>query len=553
MTELAAVVARRLAVNGVRQAFGVVGGGNILAVAGLTAGGVRYTAARHEAGAMTMADAYHRSTGDVAVCTTTHGAGLTNTATGLAEAVRHGSGVLLLCGDGPLTGMRRCDLDQSAFAASLGAEVVRVTAPELADAATAAALGLARDRSCPVVLCLPADLLAVDVPDPGSAADPAGVVLGPSRPAPLWPSEAELEPVLDLLSCARRPLVLAGLGAWRAGAGKELVDLGDRLGALLSTTVMANGLFAGSPWSVGICGGFSAPGAAELIGEADVVLAFGAGLDTFTLHGGRMIDPAAAVVRVDLARQAPGGRADLEVVADASATVTALIDGIDERGLEPVAWRAAAARRIAEAGWNHHPWTDAGTHDRIDPRTLTATVAAMLPRERTVVLDGGHFIAWPSMYLPVPDPAAMVFTGAAFQAVGQGFAGAVGAAAGRPDRLTVAALGDGGALMGLSELETLVRCGASALVVIYDDAAYGFEVHMYEPRGADRTTATFGLTDFAGMAVALGAEAATVRTVEDLEAVRGWCARGCPGTFVLDAKIVTGVLAPFLADLVAGH
>ncbi|OSP27460.1 hypothetical protein B7767_41430, partial [Streptomyces sp. 13-12-16] len=122
-------------------------------------------------------------------------------------------------------------------------------------------------------------------------------------------------------------------------------------------------------------------------------------------------------------------------------------------------------------------------------------------------------------------------------------------AVGRPDRTTVVAVGDGGALMGLPELETLVRSGRSALVVVYDDASYGFEEHMYVPRGADAATLRFGDTDFAAVARALGARAVTVRGTADLDAVPEWTARGAEGTLLLDCKVSRGVLAPFLSDL----
>jgi len=78
-------------------------------------------------------------------------------------------------------------------------------------------------------------------------------------------------------------------------------------------------------------------------------------------------------------------------------------------------------------------------------------------------------------------------------------------------------------------------------------------MHMYAPRGADPRTASFTDTDFAGVARALGAEAAVVRTVRDLDAVRDWQARGPRGVLVLDCKVVPDVIAPFLADLIAGH
>ncbi len=125
------------------------------------------------AGPIAMADAYYRATGDVAVCTTTYGPGLTNTATGLAEAVKHRSGVLLLSGDQPTGGPRPIDIDQGAFAAALGARTVRVTDPATARGTVARALELARGGPRPVVLSLPADLLGADVPDQAPTRPPS--------------------------------------------------------------------------------------------------------------------------------------------------------------------------------------------------------------------------------------------------------------------------------------------------------------------------------------------------------------------------------------------
>ncbi|MFF4457564.1 thiamine pyrophosphate-binding protein [Streptomyces goshikiensis] len=560
MTTLSAAVGRTLAACGIRHAFGVVGGGNILATAALTASGVRYTAARHEGGAMAMADAYYRATGEVAVCTTTHGPGLANTATPLAEAVKNRSGVVLLCGDAPLAGPRPHDIDQSAFAASLGVPVVRLSDPATARREIAGAVGTARARQCPVAVFIPGDLsgaaVPADEPEPDTAADP----VVPAYPVPAYPvadGPAGAAPPQDLaravaaLAGARRPLLLAGLGAWRSGAGKILLELGDRLGALYATTVMASGLFHDSPWSLGVCGGFADPAAAALAGEADVIVAFGARLDTFTLHGGRILDPAATVVQVDLTAGPTADRVDVHVRGDAAAVAAQLLDALDAPAPPPPGWRTGATARALPAGWAARPYEDASAGGRIDPRTLTSALARLLPAQRTVVLDGGHFIGWPAMYWRIPDPAGLVFTGAAFQSIGLGLAGAVGAAVGRPDRTVVAAVGDGGALMGLSELDTLIRTGRPALVVVYDDAAYGFEEHMYAPQGADSATMTFADTDFAGVARALGAAAATVRTVDDLDVVRSWRDRGAPGTLLLDCKVVSGVVAPYLADLIA--
>ncbi|HZR53527.1 MAG TPA: thiamine pyrophosphate-binding protein [Streptosporangiaceae bacterium] len=554
--KLATAVGEALADEGVRAAFGVVGNGNFLAVAGLMAGGARYVAARHEGGAVAMADAYYRATGHVAVCTTTYGPGLTNTATGLAEAVKHRSGLLLLTGDQPASGPRRIDIDQAAFAAALGARTVRVTDPAAVRGTVAHALGLARRGPRPVVLSLPADLLAADVlaaDVPEQNSQTASV-----RPLPrLVPAvhdvdadrEAALDAALAALAGARRPLLLAGLGAYRSGAAQPIAALADRLGALLTTTVMADGLFRQNPWSLGICGGFASPRAARIMGEADVIVAFGASLNEFTLHGGMVFDPRATLVQVDLAAVPTASRVDLCVTGDATRIACALLDGVRARGMAASRWRGEVAGDIAVAGWEHEPYDDASTAGRIDPRTLSLALAGLLPPERTLVMDGGHFVGWPAMYWPAADPSALVFTGAAFQTIGLGFAGAVGAAIGRPDRTTVVALGDGGALMGLPELETLVRVAHSALVVIFNDAAYGAEVHMYRPLGTDITPATFGDTDFAAVARSFGAQAATVRTVADLAGVRAWLDAGNPGTYLLDCKVVPDVVAKYLSEL----
>ncbi|WP_425247617.1 thiamine pyrophosphate-binding protein [Streptomyces sp. NEAU-NA10] len=548
MTTLAAAVAQALADCGIGHAFGLVGGGNILATAALTAAGVHYTAARHEGGAMAMADAYFRATGQAAVCTTTHGPGLANTATALAEAAKNRSAVVLLCGDAPVAGARAHDIDQSALAASLGVPVVRLTDPDTAVERTVRAVRTARTAQCPVALFLPGDLSARPLP-----AAPTPTQVTPAGPAESPGARAaEVDDVLALLAGARRPLLLAGLGAWRSGAGKILTELGDRLGALLATTVMAHGMFASSPYSLGLCGGFASPAAAALMGEADAVLAFGASLGDFTLHGGRILDPSARVAQITV-EGARAPRADVSVRGDAAAVAAQVLDAVDARGVARSPWRELAAvggaLERAGGGWAALPHRDASGGGRIDPRTLTRELALLLPAERTVVLDGGHFIGWPAMYWPVPDPAGLVFTGAAFQSIGLGLAGAVGAAVGRPDRTTVAAVGDGGALMGLPELDTLVRSGRSALVVVYDDASYGFEEHMYVPQGADAATLRFADTDFAGVARALGARAVTVRGRGDLDAVRQWTAHGAQGTLLLDCKVSRGVLAPFLADL----
>ncbi len=134
--------------------------------------------------------------------------------------------------------------------------------------------------------------------------------------------------------------------------------------------------------------------------------------------------------------------------------------------------------------------------------TRSAT-APILPRERTVSVDSGNFMGYPSAYLRVPDEFGFNFT-QAFQSIGLGLATAIGTALSQPDRIPVAALGDGGFLMGISELETVVRLGLPMVLVVYNDSAYGAEVHHFDAPGTDHSAVTFPDTDIAAIARGTG-------------------------------------------------
>ncbi|MCW2509104.1 MAG: putative acetyltransferase, partial [Modestobacter sp.] len=175
-----------------------------------------------------------------------------------------------------------------------------------------------------------------------------------------------------------------------------------------------------------------------------------------------------------------------------------------------------------------------------------------LPAERVVAVDSGNFMGYPSMFLDVPDQLGFCFT-QAFQSVGLGLATAIGAALAQPHRLPVAALGDGGALMGGSELETVVRLRLPMVVVVYDDAAYGAEVHHFGPDGHPLDTVRFPETDFAAIARGHGFEAVTVRDVRALDAVAAWLAGPRSTPLLIDAKVTRDQPSWWLEEAFRGH
>jgi len=176
----------------------------------------------------------------------------------------------------------------------------------------------------------------------------------------------------------------------------------------------------------------------------------------------------------------------------------------------------------------------------------------MLPAERTVTIDGGHFIGWPATGLTVPDPHGFLFSSAGFQSIGLGLGMAIGAAFARPDRLPVLVAGDGGFLMSIADLETVVRYELPMLIVIYDDEAYGAEVHHFGPEGADVGIVQFPPTRISEMVSGLGGSGLTVTSLAELDDVREWL-RDPQGLLVVDVKIDPTVVGFWAEQDFLGH
>ncbi|MGY1650296.1 thiamine pyrophosphate-binding protein [Geodermatophilus sp. SYSU D01119] len=527
---------------GVGTVFGVVGSGNFHATNAMVAAGARFVAARHEGGAATMADAYARTSGTVAALTLHQGCGLTNALTGITEAAKSRTPLVVVTAEAT-SPRSNFAVDQAALAGAVGAVPMRVASARDAVAVATRAFATARDGRRVVVLNLPLDVQAEEAP--------TAEVTAPEAPTAPAPAPADVAALTEALGRARRPVFVAGRGARAYRA--ELVELADRCGALLATSAVARGLFRGDPWDLDVSGGFATPLAAELIAGSDLVVGWGCALNMWTMRHGRLIADGAVVVQVDLEAGALGAQrpVDLGVVGDVGAVaraVSAAVDGGATGHRTDEVRRALAARRR----WRDEPYDDAGGDGLVDPRTLTVALDDLLPAERVVAVDSGNFMGYPSMFLDVPDESGFCFT-QAFQSVGLGLATAIGAALARPDRLPVAALGDGGALMGASELETVVRLGLPMVVVVYDDAAYGAEVHHFGPDGHPLDTVRFPETDFAGIARGHGFSAVTVREPGELAAVGKWLAGPRDTPLLVDAKVTRDRPSWWLEEAFRGH
>jgi acetolactate synthase-1/2/3 large subunit len=550
---------------GVDTAFGLVGSGNFHVTNALISRGTRFIAARHEGGAASMADGWARLSGRPGVVSLHQGPGLTNALTALTEAAKSRTPLLVLAAD-VSRGATRSNfrIDVASISRAIGATPARLHSASLAvDDAVRAYRTAAQERRC-VILALPLDVQASECMYPAiQPGDHAG-----GRATGAAPPPGQVAALAERLRGASRPVFIAGRGARAAGpaARSELERLAGACGALLATSAAAKGLFRGSPWDLDISGGFASPLAAELISGADLVVGWGCSLNMWTLRHGSLIGPETMVAQVDDDASAIGAhrRADLGVTGDVVATARAtadllaagrpgLQDAQGESSQEVGYWTADVGERMArEVRWRDVAFTDESYGGRIDPRTLTIALDDLLPAERIVAVDSGNFMGYPSMYLTVPDSDGFTFT-QAYQSVGLGLGSAIGSAIARPDRLTVAALGDGGFLMSVSELETVVRLGLPMVIVVYDDEAYGAEVHHFGPDGHPLDTVLFPAADLAAIGRGFGCEGVTVRGPGDLGPVRTWLDGARDRPLVIDAKVVANRGSWWLEEAFAGH
>ena len=544
---VAAVLAKDLAALGARRCFGLLGTANFKISHGLVEAGVELISARHEGNAASMADAYAKATGELTLLSVHSGPGLTNAITGIGEAAKSRTPLLVLAGDVP-TGNVKSNFyfEQADFVRSVGAVSERTYTPQSARSDLLRAVTRVLHDRQTVVLSLP-----LDVQDAKLNGTNAPLEMEP-MPGRVQPEPKDVRRLAEALARAKRPLILAGRGAVLSDAEVSLIALADRVGALLATSICGHGLFAENPWLLGISGGFSSPIADELISESDFILGFGVSLTQWTTKKGKLIAPDANVAQVDIEAPKLGYQMPVQyaVLGDAKATAEALLAELGRQGASSAksGRRNDRTRERIRSGDNHHsPHPDESNAQYIDPRTLSKVVDDILPKDRVVASDSGHFCGWVPRYLRVPNPKASCLSHS-FQSVGLGLASAIGLAIANPGKLAVLGAGDGGFMMSIADLETAIRLRLRMCILIYNDSSYAAEVHFFRRQGYSVDIVRFPETDFAAIARGYGARAATVRTVADLDSVRTWVGKGAPGVFLIDAKINPNLEADWHAE-----
>ena len=454
MGNVADGIVERLKEWGVHRVFGYAGDGidPLLGALHRAEDDVELVTARHEEMAAFMAVGHAKYTGQVGVCLATQGPGAVHLLAGLYDAKLDSKPVVAIVGQVVTTAMGsgyQQEVELPTLFKDVCAQYVQtLAAPEQLAAVVDNAFRTAIATSGPTCVIVPHDVQQAEVPGTGHAHGvvPSAPVLDTPR---TLPSEEALDRAAELLNGGQRVALLVGQGA--AGAGPEVREVAERLGAGVATSLLGKPVVDESlPWACGVMGHLGTTAAANLMDGCDTLLIVGSN-DPWT-----EFYPApgqARAVQIDVAARNLGAKYPVEVplAGDAAETLRALLPRLERSGgpwrgqVEEMVrdWRRVAGARCARPA------------EPLNPQAVVAALSGHLPADAQVAVDVGSVVYWYARFLRLPDgvPAHLSST---LACMGSAMPYGLAAKLARPDRPVVALAGDGAMQMsGNAELVTL--------------------------------------------------------------------------------------------------
>ena len=517
---------------GVEVVFGLCGHTNIALLDALGKSRIRFITARHAQVAAHAADGYARASGKVGVMLSHLGPGLTNAATGVANAALDSIPMVVLAGDIPSHFYGRHphqefnlhqDADQAQIYRPFCKRVYRVDRAADLPRIVERAFHLAQSgRPGPVLVSIPMDILSADLPVDAFHQMPAEM----SRPA-IDPAAAER--IVDLLANAQRPVIYAGGGVISGRATAELAALAEALEVPVAHSLMGKGVMHEEhPLLLGMTGFWGTPIANDTCREADVMLAVGTRLaeasssswdPRFTFKA-----PPTRVIHID-ADLAEIGRnlpTEFGVVADAKLALGKLAEvakGRKHRARGDLRERIRAGRGSFTSEWADQ-WKSSQFPMR--PERILGELRAALPEDGYVVTDVGWNKNGVAQQFSITVPGTFV-TPSGLATMGFGPSAVLGVKMAQPHRAAVALIGDGGFGSNPSVIATAMEAGLNVVWLVMDNAAFGTIAGLEQMHYGTDFGCVFECNgerpyrvDFAAMARACGANGVMINTADEL-------------------------------------
>ena len=529
---------------GVEVVFGLTGHTVIGMLDALGRSRIRYVSTRHEQVAAHAADGYARATGKPGVLLTHLGPGLTNAATGVANAALDSIPMVVIAGDVQSYFHGRHphqevnlhqDADQYQIYRPFCKRVYRVEHARDLPRIIERAFHLAQTgRPGPVLVDVPMDVFSASLPVDAFAKVPAEI----AKPS-IDPATAER--IVAALAAAERPVLYAGGGVLSARASAGLAAFAEALELPIAHSLMGKGVVREDhPLLLGMTGFWGTPIANEKCRTADLILAIGTRFAeanssswdprfTFNIPPTRLMH-----IDADVAEIGRNFSTELGVVADARLALTALNDAardVKPRTRGSLRIEIAQGRRAFAANWADQ-YSSAQFPMR--PERILSELRHAVPDDGYIVTDVGWNKNGVGQQFPITVPGTFI-TPSGLATMGFGPAAALGVKLAQPDRAVVALVGDGAFGSNPSVVATAMEAGLGVVWLVMDNAAfgtiagltnmhYGWEFGcLFEADGARYRT------DFAQIAKGYGAEGVFIRSADELgPALRAALASGRP-------------------------
>ncbi|HUQ87812.1 MAG TPA: thiamine pyrophosphate-binding protein [Vicinamibacterales bacterium] len=516
---------------GVEVIFGLCGHTVIAFLDALGKSKIRFISTRHEQVAAHAADGYARASGKVGVLMTHLGPGLTNAATGVANAALDSIPMVVIAGDIPSYYYGRHphqevnlhqDADQFQIFRPFCKRVYRVDNVRDLPRIVERAFHLAQSgRPGPVLVDVPMDVFSADLDVDAFATTPPEIAKSGLDPA-------TAARIVDALATSRRPVLYAGGGVLSARATKELQDLAEALQVPVAHTLMGKGCLPHEhPLLLGQSGFWGTPIANEKCRTADLIVAIGTRLAeanssswdprfTFSIPPTRLIH-----IDADLTEIGRNYQTELGVCADAKLALAALADEArSKRHADRGPLKEEIARGRKDFASN---WADQWSSNKfpLRPERILSELRRAAPADAFIVTDVGWNKNGVGQQFPIDVPGAFI-TPSGLATMGFGPAAALGVKVAQPKRHAIALIGDGGFSANPSVIATAMEANLPVIWVVMDNSAFGTIAGLEQMHYGT----TFGCTfecdgkpyhiDYAAMARSFGADGYMVSAADQL-------------------------------------